>query len=70
MVGGALPWRLGSGSWRAGPEHDSGDLSCGWPGKTCSTTSPRLEGLGISQPLLPTVGETEAPKVVVVSLFF
>lgn len=63
MVGGALPWRLGFGSWWAGPEHDGWDLGCGWP-----TRQPfgmlgwRLEGLGISQPLLHLVGETEAPR--------
>lgn len=73
MGGGASPWRLGSSSWWAELEHDRRGLGCRWQARP--VVQPfcmlgwRLEGLGISQPLLLSVGETEASKVVVQSFF-
>lgn len=71
-MGVALRVSLGSNSWWAGPEHDG--RGRGWQARP--VVQPfcmlgwRLKGLGISQPLLSPVGETETPKGVVLSLFF
>lgn len=66
MVGGALSWRLGSSSWWAGLEHDGRGLGCGWRARP--VVQPfcmfgwRLEGLGISQPLLPQWAKLRLPR--------